>query len=119
MNSILVKELSHVNFFMISCTRFFIIMMMSSPITMHRIDVESPFPSGKRWLLFWRSIIGASNLMIHFYAVQVSTYIFCFYIDYRARGLTKCHFKSMALGMGCVQFLIGHLSAPVLFDCCN
>ena len=79
---VFVKKLSHVDFFMISCIRFFFIFMMSSPVQMSRVEIknhpkldvnlkESPFPSGKRWLLFWRSILGASNLMIHFYSVQV------------------------------------------------
>ena len=70
-SNVLVKELSHVDPLMISFIRFFIIAMMSSPVTMNRIDIESPFPSGKRWLLFFRSIIGATNLIIHFYSLQV------------------------------------------------
>ena len=83
-SNVIVKKLSHVDFFMISCIRFFFIFMMSSPVLMSRVDIKnhptldvnlksSPFPSGKRWLLFWRSILGASNLMIHFYSVQVIT----------------------------------------------
>ena len=71
-SNVLVKELSHVDPLMISFIRFFIIAMMSSPVTMNRIEIESPFPSGKRWLLFFRSIIGATNLIIHFYSLQVS-----------------------------------------------
>ena len=81
-SNVIVKKLSHVDFFMISCIRFFIIFMMSSPVLMSRVEIKnhpafnvkfksSPFPAGKRWLLFWRSILGASNLMIHFYSVQV------------------------------------------------
>ena len=82
--NVIVKKLSHVDFFMISCIRFFTMFMMSSPVLMSRVEIKnhptldvnlksSPFPSGKRWLLFWRSILGASNLMIHFYSVQVIT----------------------------------------------
>ena len=81
-SNVIVKNLSHVDFFMISCIRFFTMFMMSSPMLMSRVEIKnhpaldvkfksSPFPAGKRWLLFWRSILGASNLMIHFYSVQV------------------------------------------------
>ena len=69
--NVLVKELSHVNFFMISCVRFYVMTMMSSPVTMQRMHIESPFPHGKRWLLFLRSIVGATNLIINFYGLQV------------------------------------------------
>ena len=83
-SNVIVKKLSHVDFFMISCIRFFTMFMMSSPVLMSRVEIKnhptldvnlksSPFPSGKQWLLFWRSILGASNLMIHFYSVQVIT----------------------------------------------
>ena len=79
---VFVKKLSHVDFFSISCIRFFIIGMMSFPILMTRVEIEnhpicnvkfkeSPFPSGKRWLLFWRSFLGATNNILSFYAVQV------------------------------------------------
>ena len=84
-SNVIVKNLSHVDFFMISCIRFFTMFMMSSPMLMSRVEIknhptlvvnfkESPFPSGKRWLLFWRSILGASDLTISYYAVQVSSY---------------------------------------------
>ena len=84
-SNVMVKKLSHVDFFMISCIRFFTMFMMSSPVLMSRVEIKnhptldvnlksSPFPSGKRWLLFWRSILGASNLMIHFYSVQVGNH---------------------------------------------
>ena len=69
--NVLVKELSHVNFFMISCVRFYVMAMMSSPVTMQRIHIESPFPHGKRWLLFLRSIFGGTSLIINFYGLQV------------------------------------------------
>ena len=74
--NVLVKELSHVNFFMISCVRFYVMAMMSSPVTMQRIHIESPFPHGKRWLLFWRSIIGATNLMTNYYGIQVCIHMY-------------------------------------------
>ena len=84
-SNVMVKKLSHVDFFMISCIRFFTMFMMSSPVLMSRVEIknhptlvvnfkESPFPSGKRWLLFWRSILGASDLTISYYAVQVGSY---------------------------------------------
>ena len=86
---VFVKKLSHVDFFSISCIRFFIIGMMSFPVLMTRVEIEknpiynvkfkeSPFPSGKRWLLFWRSFLGATNNILSFYAVQVCSkqYIF-------------------------------------------
>ena len=73
---VLVKELSHVNFFMVGCVRFYVMAMMSSPVTMQRIHIESPFPHGKRWLLFWRSIIGATNLMTNYYGIQVCIHMY-------------------------------------------
>ena len=45
--------------------------MLSSPVVMKRIEIEHPFPIGKRWLLIWRGIIAASYMIINYYAIQV------------------------------------------------
>ena len=71
LTNVLVKELSHVNAVLITCIRFWIITLLSSPIVMIRIDKESPFPSGKRRYLLARSLLGALAIITHFYALQV------------------------------------------------
>ena len=45
--------------------------MLASPVVMKRIEIEHPFPIGKRWLLIWRGIIAASYMIINYYAIQV------------------------------------------------
>ena len=40
-SNVIVKKLSHVDFFMISCIRFFIIFMMSSPVLMSRVEIKN------------------------------------------------------------------------------
>ena len=85
--NVIVKHLSHVDSFFISFYRFLIIALMASPVAVIRTDRESCFPKGKRWLLILRSVLGASNLMVHFYSLQVIllqlyitkpySYVFC------------------------------------------
>ena len=69
--NVLVKDLSHVDLFMITCIRYFVMIMLASPVVMKRIEIEHPFPIGKRWLLIWRGIIAASYMIINYYAIQV------------------------------------------------
>lgn len=73
-SSVLVKQLSHVDPIMLSAVRFFVIAMFAIPIAIKKVDFkdENLTPS-KWWLMFWRSILGASEIMIYYYAVQVST----------------------------------------------
>ena len=68
----LVKHLRHVDPFIIACIRFYIITLMSSPVMMKRINIETPFPREKLWLLFLRGFFGATNLTINYYGIQVS-----------------------------------------------
>ena len=70
----MVKHLRHVDPFMIACIRFYIITLMSSPVMMNRINIETPFPKDKRWLLFLRGLLGATNLTINYYGIQVCNY---------------------------------------------
>ena len=70
--NVLVKDLSHVDLFMITCIRYYVMVMLASPVVMKRIEIEHPFPVGKRRLLIWRGIIAASYMMINYYAIQVS-----------------------------------------------
>ena len=56
---------------MVTCIRYFVMIMLSSPVVMKRIEIEHPFPIGKRWLLIWRGIIAASYMIINYYAIQV------------------------------------------------
>ena len=64
-------DLSHVDLFMVTCIRYFVMIMLASPVVMKRIEIEHPFPIGKRWLLIWRGIIAASYMIINYYAIQV------------------------------------------------
>ena len=60
--------------FLISTIRFWIIGLMSTPISvmLSKQNEELPvFPAGKRRLLLIRSVLGATNLMTHFYSLQV------------------------------------------------
>jgi len=68
--NVLVKDLSHVDLFMITCIRYYVMVMLASPVVMKRIEIEHPFPVGKRRLLIWRGIIAASYMMINYYAIQ-------------------------------------------------
>ena len=43
---------------------------MAYPVTAKRIEVQAPLIISKKWLLFWRSILEASNSIIHYYSVQ-------------------------------------------------
>ena len=71
--NVIVKTLSHVSPLTITAVRFAVIFLMSSPIAQHQSQPELPIPSGK-WRIFqlvMRCLLGASNIMIHFYALQV------------------------------------------------
>ena len=78
--NVMVKHLSHVNPFLISTIRFWIIGLMSTPISVSLSSRQNEeeeasmavFPAGKRRLLLIRSVLGATNLMVHFYSLQVS-----------------------------------------------
>jgi drug/metabolite transporter (DMT)-like permease len=72
LTNVIVKYLSHVDTFRICSIRFAVIWLLASPTAMLRSGIESPFPKGKRLLLILRSVLGASNIIIHFYALQVS-----------------------------------------------
>ena len=50
--------------------RFYTIAIMAYPVTAKRIEVQAPLIISKKWLLFWRSILEASNSIIHYYSVQ-------------------------------------------------
>ena len=70
----MVTTQSHVDPFLISTIRFWIIGLMSTPISvmLSKQNEELPvFPAGKRRLLLIRSVLGATNLMTHFYSLQV------------------------------------------------
>ena len=73
-SSVLVKQLSHVDPIMLSAVRFFVIAMFAIPIAIKKVDFkDEKLTPSKWWLMFWRSILGASEIMIYYYAVQVST----------------------------------------------
>ena len=76
--NVIVKTLSHVSPLTITAVRFAVIFLMSSPIAVWPLSSQSqpelPIPSGK-WKIFqlvMRCVLGASNIMIHFYALQVT-----------------------------------------------
>lgn len=85
--NVMVKDLSHVDSFLLSTTRFWIIALMSTPVAVSRSSKSSPFPAGKRWLLLMRSLLGATNLMVHFYSLQVN--------DIYLANMDKGFFKSI------------------------
>merc|ERR1711997_198851 len=70
--NVIVKYLSHVDFFLISLWRFNIIGLLSMPVTAVRSHqyLESPFPYGKRLSLLARCVLGAGNFIVHIYALQ-------------------------------------------------
>ena len=76
--NVIVKTLSHVSPLTITAVRFAVIFLMSSPIatwpsSSSQSQPELPIPSGN-WKIFqlvMRCVLGASNIMIHFYALQV------------------------------------------------
>ena len=72
--NVVVKTLSHVSPLTITAVRFAVIFLLSSPIAAKRHETESPIPPEnlKKFQLLMRCILGASNIMIHFYALQVS-----------------------------------------------
>ena len=72
--NVVVKTLSHVSPLTITAVRFAVIFLLSSPIAVKRHETESPIPSENltKFQLLMRCILGASNIMIHFYALQVS-----------------------------------------------
>eukprot|EP00093_Oithona_nana_P015031 15031.XXX_551620_549931_1 [CDS] Oithona nana genome sequencing. len=75
--NVIVKTLSHVSPLTITAVRFAVIFLMSSPIatwpsSSSQSQPELPIPSGN-WKIFqlvMRCVLGASNIMIHFYALQ-------------------------------------------------
>ena len=111
--NVLVKDLSHVDLFMITCIRYYVMVMLASPVVMKRIEIEHPFPVGKRRLLIWRGIIAASYMMINYYAIQVSSNIpyskkvkkciflafskLCYYFSARLRKNSKFYGKQVIL----------------------
>ena len=75
--NVIVKTLSHVSPLTITAVRFAVIFLKSSPIAVwpssSQSQPELPIPSGN-WKIFqlvMRCVLGASNIMIHFYALQV------------------------------------------------
>jgi len=68
----MVKHLSHVDPFLIAAIRFWIIGLLSTPVsvTLSKYKEVPVFPIGKRTLLLIRSALGATNLMVHFYSLQ-------------------------------------------------
>eukprot|EP00090_Calanus_glacialis_P012853 TRINITY_DN21480_c0_g1_i2.p1 TRINITY_DN21480_c0_g1~~TRINITY_DN21480_c0_g1_i2.p1 ORF type:complete len:347 (-),score=48.63 TRINITY_DN21480_c0_g1_i2:38-1078(-) len=66
--NVIVKQVRDVDPFTIAFYRFIGIGLPASSIVIYRS--EDPFPKGKRWLLVVRSILGASNLLIHFYGLK-------------------------------------------------
>jgi len=66
--NVIVKQVKSVDPFTIAFYRFIGICLPAFSIVIYR--AEDPFPKGKRLLLVARSILGASNLLIHFYGLK-------------------------------------------------
>ena len=80
--NVIVKTLSHVSPLTITAVRFAVIFLKSSPIAVwpssSQSQPELPIPSGK-WKIFqlvMRCVLGASSIMIHYYALQVTLIFF-------------------------------------------
>ena len=112
--NVLVKDLSHVDLFMITCIRYYVMVMLASPVVMKRIEIEHPFPVGKRRLLIWRGIIAASYMMINYYAIQVSSIsmysilIRCTLSQCMQKGVKKVH-------LSCTIFFLHFPNIVIIF----
>ena len=110
--NVLVKDLSHVDLFMITCIRYYVMVMLASPVVMKRIEIEHPFPVGKRRLLIWRGIIAASYMMINYYAIQVSSISLysilfrCTLSQYMQKGVKKCIYLAQFFFLHFPSFVI-------------
>lgn len=67
--NVIVKHLENVDPLLISGYRFFAIAMFSMPFSSKRVNNLTSFPTWK--LLIIRSIFGATNQMIYYFAIQV------------------------------------------------
>jgi drug/metabolite transporter (DMT)-like permease len=83
--NVIVKSVESVDPFTIAFYRFLGIALPALSIVLLRGEVrgdggrgpgiyllapQDPFPRGKRWVLVVRSLMGASNLVIHFYGLK-------------------------------------------------
>ena len=84
--NVIVKQVSNIDPFTIAVFRFVGIALPASTVVIYRNEVgcssdfspkfkqhffaQNPLPQGKRWVLIVRSVMGATNLIIHFYGLK-------------------------------------------------
>lgn len=68
--SVIVKSLKHVDPFSLASFRFLALFLLALPVVIWRRKIEHPFPKARRMQLCLRSVLGASHLIIHYYALK-------------------------------------------------